>query len=558
MRKKTIHKNNNVPDKTKLRYVIYARKSTEEGNRQVNSIEDQIALCQDYAARNGLNVVLPPITEQKSARYSTNFQSKPGQRQREHFAKMIELIEKGKIDGIIAYHPDRLARNMLDAGVILDMLTPRKNEKEPVLKDLAFTSINYSNDSGGRLTLAVLFSLATQYSEHLSEQVKRGIDQNLGRGKSVGTPKWGYLYNNGKYMPDGNFQHIQKGWKMILQGSSQAEVLEYWRMQDVKRMTKPDSNGNQNLIKPSKDTTGTIFRDPFYYGQLIQTGVSVNLQEKQPNFQPMITEDEYNQVQEALDSRFQTHRREKPVPITIPLRGQIICDTCQSKMYVGASGHKKSRKYVFCYCQNEHCSRREKIKNTPGLTNGIRMKDILQPIYDFLHNLKLEDNAYENYSKEIDANLDSYMIDLGTEKSSLGGILAQKRKELEQENLSYSKLVSRDDAPESVFTSAKERIASLTEIIDELDARIKEINELVQDQERLKKSKLSFLNFLQTSGDRLERASFEQKDAILRNLILNIRVNEKNEFFYLLKPELKGLFKVDGFTNFGFGQGDET
>lgn len=52
----------------KLRYVIYARKSTESVEKQVRSIGDQVADCQKLAAELGLNVVGAPITETKSAK----------------------------------------------------------------------------------------------------------------------------------------------------------------------------------------------------------------------------------------------------------------------------------------------------------------------------------------------------------------------------------------------------------------------------------------------------------------------------------------------------------
>lgn len=148
-----------------LRFVLYARKSTEEDTKQIHSIEDQISVCQDYADAAGDINIVDTVREQKSAKYSRN---------RPEFMKMIQGIKKGKYDAIIAYAPDRLSRNMLEAGEIIDMLTPCKKDGDILLKDLVFASATFGNDSGGRLSLAVSFSLATQYSEQLSENVTRG------------------------------------------------------------------------------------------------------------------------------------------------------------------------------------------------------------------------------------------------------------------------------------------------------------------------------------------------------------------------------------------------
>lgn len=56
-------------DYSKLRFVIYARKSTEEDDKQYRSIPRQVEKCQEVAKRNGYNIV-DIKTEQHSARYS--------------------------------------------------------------------------------------------------------------------------------------------------------------------------------------------------------------------------------------------------------------------------------------------------------------------------------------------------------------------------------------------------------------------------------------------------------------------------------------------------------
>jgi DNA invertase Pin-like site-specific DNA recombinase len=94
---------------SQLKYVIYARKSTDDPQRQVRSIEDQIAECRQLAERLHLKVV-GTITEKKSAK-------KPGRRPL--FTKMLNDIKLGKFDGIVAWHPDRLARNMKEGGNLL-------------------------------------------------------------------------------------------------------------------------------------------------------------------------------------------------------------------------------------------------------------------------------------------------------------------------------------------------------------------------------------------------------------------------------------------------------
>ena len=157
-----------------LRYVMYVRKSSEDAEAQAKSLPDQIAACKEYAKAKGLLVVGEPIQESKSAKKSGN---------RPLFLQMLKDIERGKYDGIPAWHPDRLSRNSLEAGKIVDMVD------NDTIKDLKFSTLEFTNDSSGKLLLNIMFAMSKQYSEHLSESVQRGVDSNFAQGKSSGVPK---------------------------------------------------------------------------------------------------------------------------------------------------------------------------------------------------------------------------------------------------------------------------------------------------------------------------------------------------------------------------------
>ena len=77
-----------------MRYVIYARKSTVDEDMQVLSIEAQLTELREFAAKEKLEIVAS-IQESKTAK-------EPG---RIKFAQMLELIEKGKAEGILSWNP---------------------------------------------------------------------------------------------------------------------------------------------------------------------------------------------------------------------------------------------------------------------------------------------------------------------------------------------------------------------------------------------------------------------------------------------------------------------
>ena len=93
----------------KTKFFLYARKSTEDEERQVMSIEAQLAELAEFAKRENIEIA-ETFIESKSAK-------KPG---REIFNQMMSKVHDSKEPiGLIAWHPDRLARNSIDGGQII-------------------------------------------------------------------------------------------------------------------------------------------------------------------------------------------------------------------------------------------------------------------------------------------------------------------------------------------------------------------------------------------------------------------------------------------------------
>lgn len=175
----------NVIDFAKLKYVLYARKSTVDESRQIRSIPDQIAECEQLARRLGLNVI-EVLEESQSAK-------KPNQRP--VFKQMLTNLKKGMYDAILAWNPDRLARNMLEGGEIIDMID------QDQIKDLKFVTHYFTKDANGKMLLGMAFVLSKQYSDDLSQKVTRGVRRSFSEGKSP-VPKYGYINEEGLYRPD--------------------------------------------------------------------------------------------------------------------------------------------------------------------------------------------------------------------------------------------------------------------------------------------------------------------------------------------------------------------
>ena len=139
------------------KFFIYTRKSTDTEDRQVRSISDQLAELKELAVKEQIEVV-DIFVEKQTAKT-------PG---RPVFNEMLLLIESGEASGILAWHPDRLARNSIDGGKIIYLLDTQK------ITELKFPTFWCDPTPQGKFMLSIAFGQSKYYVDNLSENIKRG------------------------------------------------------------------------------------------------------------------------------------------------------------------------------------------------------------------------------------------------------------------------------------------------------------------------------------------------------------------------------------------------
>ncbi len=159
-----------------VKYFLYARKSTDEDDRQILSIEAQMAELREFAAKEKLEIVAS-FEEAKTAK-------EPG---RTKFGEMLDRIGRGEAHGILAWHPDRLARNPIDGGQVIYMVDTKK------IHSLKFPTFWFEDTPQGKFMLNIAFGQSKYFIDNLSENVKRGLRQKLRRGELPGKAPEGYI-----------------------------------------------------------------------------------------------------------------------------------------------------------------------------------------------------------------------------------------------------------------------------------------------------------------------------------------------------------------------------
>ncbi len=515
----SLNKDEQVGDIRDYKYVIYARKSSESEEKQERSLGDQVSECRKMVAELGLRIVEPPIQESSSASESDI---------REKFRKMLEDIKKGKYDGIVTWHPDRLARNMKEAGEIIDLLD------KGIIKDLKFVSAIFENSPNGKMLLGMNFVISKQYSDQLGHNVDRGNRKSIEDGKFIGTkPPHGYLRNRNKYLePDGqNHSLIRRAFEMRLSGKSLDDIALFLNESGYSETL---ADGTQRTCKMGKNKVSSFLRNPIYTGIYLHGKNVVNLLEVY-NFIPIISQENFLEInKDVTDIRSVKLGRDFKLAHIIQkvgakkadlMNGMIICGECNKKMSAGITTKPATKKKYFLYrCDTTGC----KFKN-----KSVRASVIIKFVCSFLEKMSFDArDTYAHFSKDMRA----VQASKAREYTGKLKVLLEKkhRAQREAEEIKTYIPTEKDESIRRIYTE------DLKKKLDWGDILNQEIDDLRGVIEKNRSAVITYEEFLELFQDLAQKVrkfnKLNQIDNVVRMFFSNFVMKNKKIAQYKLKP----------------------
>ena len=306
------------------KFFIYTRKSTDTEDRQVRSISDQLAELKSLAIKENIDVV-DIFVEKQTAKI-------PG---RPVFNEMLLRIEQNEASGILAWHPDRLARNSVDGGKIIYLLDTGK------IAELKFPTFWCDTTPQGKFMLSIAFSQSKYYVDNLSENIKRGKRNKVKDGIWPQMSPLGYVNVKGKgIIPDiETAKLIKKTFEAYSSGSfTLRQLRDKFNALGLKR-----KSGKELAVSNYQK----LLKNPIYTGLMLYNG-----EIHEGKHEPIISKKLFDSVQEVMS------RKSKPKGKGLKpflYRGFFRCGECGCFI---TTETQKGHNYLRCTKRKNPCSQK--------------------------------------------------------------------------------------------------------------------------------------------------------------------------------------------------------
>lgn len=324
----------------KTKAVLFARVSTREQAEEGYSLLAQEKLISEYANKKDLQIV-KSFSVPESAR---------GKQERKLFNSLLDYTFKNpQIKIVLCEKVDRITRNFKDAVKLDDWL---KEDEERQIHFVKQNLIIHKNSRSHEvLQWDIYLALARQYSNNLSEETKKGLNEKAEQGWYPGNHKRGYLclgdighktwVIDGK-KPDAKF--IEMAFVLYNSGNYTLRTLSKELYQQGWFI-----NGKQVSISELHK----LLSDPFYCGQFIFR----NKLYENAKHPPLITKELFYSVQDQLQRKTKSGKYRKHVFL---FGGSLLnCGECGRSITAEV---QKGHPYYHCTKYTSSCTQRKYVR----------------------------------------------------------------------------------------------------------------------------------------------------------------------------------------------------
>lgn len=295
--------------------VIYARYSA--GPRQTDqSIEGQVAECQEYAKRNNIDVI---------EIYADRHVSGKGTEGRFEFQRMLHDAAAKKFEAVIVWKIDRFGRNRQDIALA-------KMKLKAAGVRLMYAAESVPEGPEGIVLESVLEGIAEYYSAELRQKIIRGQRETVKKGFHTGAPlPIGYKTVDRRIVVDpATAPYVVEVFERYAQGARMTDLVAYLNDQGL-----VGSRGGK--ITPA--VVYRMLRNERYLGVFDMFGVELRAE-------PIITPELF----ELVASRFPKPHQNAAGRATTDFRlsCKCFCGYCET-MVIGESGRGKKGKVYYYY-----------------------------------------------------------------------------------------------------------------------------------------------------------------------------------------------------------------
>ncbi len=304
------------------RFYAYIRVSTAKQGQHGVSLQEQKDAIEKYAERERITI-MSWFEERETA----------AKRGRPVFNRMLTLLKRGDVDGVLMHKIDRGARNLKDWADLGELID------RGVVVRFVNESIDM-NSRGGRLSADIQAVVAADYIRNLREETKKGFYGRLKQGIFPLPAPLGYLDGRGKpkEIDPATAPLVRQAFELYATGriSICALTEEMWR-----RGLRAKHTG----LKMSDQSMRKMLKSEFYIG-------IIRLRKSGETFRgghtPLISPSTHKRVQEVMAGRGYT----QPLRHAFLYRRMFRCRQCGNTI-IG----EQHRKRVYYGCWTRGCTR---------------------------------------------------------------------------------------------------------------------------------------------------------------------------------------------------------